>query len=400
MARVALLASVWAVAACGSSDPETVAATSQAIVGGTVPPSAASPVVRVVGPQGLCSGVLVADNLVATARHCTAQFTKGAITCTPSGELAAGSPGGALGADYPPAELQIHLASSAATGSADAVGTQILSTQSPSGCRDDLSFIVLDRSLPVVPVPVRLSRPTSIGDSVSVWGYGQTMNASDPTELRVYAGAQIVGIGPTVATTVPELAPVRSVRVGTGAITCDGDSGGPILSTDTGALIALISIGSQAVAGGGCAATGDSPTTGPHLSEYQDLVLQAFAAASASPNLEPAAQDAGSDVGAPDGGGDVDASEEPDASPGPALSGGCCVALPQSPGSAKGLAPVVGLAIAPVVRRLRRSARGPKARRSAAALRTIGGIIRRAVTGGRGGRSAPRHSCGARRDGL
>jgi hypothetical protein len=86
--------------------------------------------------------------------------------------------------------------------------------------------------------------------------------------------------------------------------------------------------------------------------------------------------------------------------PGPTLSGGCRVASPRSPGSATGIVPVVGLTIAPVVRRLRRSARGPKARRSAAGLRTIGGIIRRAVTGGRGASSAPRHSCGARRDGL
>jgi hypothetical protein len=306
----------------------------------------------VMGPEGVCSGVLVAPNLVATARHCAAQFAKGLLDCTPAGELAPDSPGGSMGADNAPSSMSIMLASSVPTASAqstpDAVGKQILSTQSPSGCRDDLALIVLDRSLPVTPVPVRLDRPTSVGEDVSVWGYGQTANAEDLPALRVYEGAQIVGIGPSVATTTPELAPVRSVRVGTGAITCDGDSGGPILSSDTGALIAVISVGPHPSGAAGCDATGDSPTTGPRMAEYRNLVLQAFAAAGADPNLEPPLQDA--EVEAQAGEPIVESGIEPEESgvePPSTLTsdeGGCAVS-PGHRGLARGVAPLLSIAL-------------------------------------------------------
>ena len=368
-AVAALAALACPVVSCGPSEGEAIRATSLAIVAGAIAPTAASPVVLVAGPQGVCSGVLIAENLVATARHCAAQFTKGALICTPSGELAPGSPGGALGADYAPSAMQIYVASDAPTamaqGTPDAIGAQILSTESPSGCRDDLSFIVLDRSLPVVPVQVRLDRPTSMGDGVSVWGYGQTMNASDLTALRVYDGAQIVGIGPSVATPTAELAPVRSVRVGTGAITCNGDSGGPILSSDTGALIATVSVGSQALPSGACAATGDSPTTGPQLSQYRDLVLQAFAAANTTPNLEPAAQDAGVDAGPWDAAiveakAPREASSESDSASDSASyqAGGSCSTSPRCPHNRSGVAFLVGIAVACILgrRRFSRSA--------------------------------------------
>jgi hypothetical protein len=363
-AVAALAALACPVVSCGPSEGEAIRATSLAIVAGAIAPTAASPVVLVAGPQGVCSGVLIAENLVATARHCAAQFTKGALICTPSGELAPGSPGGALGADYAPSAMQIYVASDAPTamaqGTPDAIGAQILSTESPSGCRDDLSFIVLDRSLPVVPVQVRLDRPTSMGDGVSVWGYGQTMNASDLTALRVYDGAQIVGIGPSVATPTAELAPVRSVRVGTGAITCNGDSGGPILSSDTGALIATVSVGSQALPSGACAATGDSPTTGPQLSQYRDLVLQAFAAANTTPNLEPAAQDAGVDAGPWDAAiveakAPREASSESDSASDSASyqAGGSCSTSPRCPHNRSGVAFLVSIAVACILGRWR-----------------------------------------------
>jgi hypothetical protein len=311
--------------------------------------------------------------------------------------------------------MQIYLASSApsavAQGTPDAVGARILSTESPSGCRDDLSFIVLDRSLPAVPVQVRLDRPTSIGDGVSVWGYGQTIKASDPTALRVYDSAQIVGIGPSVATTSPELAPLRAVRVGIGAITCDGDSGGPILSSDTGALVATVSIGSQALAGGGCAATGDSPTTGPQLSQYRDLVLQAFAAANTTPNLEAAAQDAGAETeaGALDAsimdaktvreGGNLDGRSDGESD----RAGGSCSASPRCPHKRGGVAFLVGITVACILRR-RRFSKSPTlgsasdGRSRPAAIEGVSSL--HAYTRTRSASGSAHHSCGAPGDGF
>jgi hypothetical protein len=230
-------------------------------------------------------------------------LTEGSIQCTPSGDLVAGTNAGQLGADLSPGALGFYSAARVSAqgtnGTPDAVGAQILSTEAPSACRDDLAFVVLAQAIPgLAPAPIRIGAVTSAGEAVSVWGYGFTEQASDPLLLRVRSDAYVVAVGPDVATSTTQPAPVRALRIGPGSVTCNGDSGGPVVSIATGAVIGLVSIGSQAVAGLTC--TDDltaNATTGPVLVDYRDLVLQAFAAAGAMPIEETTVSDGGVDTG-------------------------------------------------------------------------------------------------------
>jgi hypothetical protein len=307
-----------AVARCGgASDDGSTGASGEAIVGGAAADAPDSPVLYLSGPEGGCTAVLVAPNLVITARHCVASSTTGPFTCTPGGDLV-GSGAGSIGASDAPGS--IGLFSSArimagvllSGGSPDAVGVQIVSTNTPTACRDDLALVVLDRAVAgVVPVPIRIDGATRVGETVSVWGYGLT-DRLEPTALRVRSGVPITGVGPDTPPTTTQPAPVRSLR--TGPVTCQGDSGGPMIAETTGAVIAVVSLGSQAgTSGPYCASDQFVDTIGPRLAAYHDLILSAFQAAGASPIPEVSMTDAASDS-APtsDGPSPVDSTGESD----------------------------------------------------------------------------------------
>jgi hypothetical protein len=271
-----------------------VGSSRQGIVGGAIVDGPTSPVLYLASPEGHCTAVLVAPTLVATARHCIASLNEtGSFACTASGDLQDGSISGQLGADNTPDSVSLFSAESVASGQAfgttpDAVAVAILSTQTPTVCRDDLAFLVLNHPIPgLIPAPVRLGA-TEDGEQVEVSGYGLTQTAGDPLVLRVSRGAKIVGVGPAEPSTLAQEAPVRSVRVGPGTTTCNGDSGGPIQAAD-GAVIGIVSLGLQASIAGPFCASGDNPdTTGPRLADYASLVKEAFATADASPSWEDA----------------------------------------------------------------------------------------------------------------
>jgi hypothetical protein len=209
------------------------------------------------------------------------------------------------------------------SGNPMAVGAQIITTASLTVCSDDIAFVVLDRAIPgVTPAAIRLNGPTSTGELVDSWGYGLTEVPRDATALRVRRSVDIVGVGPDVPQSTTQAAPLRAVRLGPDDVTCNGDSGGPITSAATGALIAVASLGNEAdLFSPACTDYGSPDTTGPRLGAYNVLALRAFAAAGATPILEPT----------PDAGVPLEAGPGPDAGPVETLSlytatGGACSA--------------------------------------------------------------------------
>ena len=148
-----------------------------------------------------------------------------------------------------------------------------VSTNTSTSCRDDLAFVVLSQPLTgITPVAVRLDDSTYLGESVSAWGYGLTATPGDPLALRVRTTAVIAGVGYDAPTTATQLAPIRAIRVGPDDITCNGDSGGPITSNVTGAVIAIASLGAESsTTMPACAPRGGgADTTGPRLGAYEE----------------------------------------------------------------------------------------------------------------------------------
>jgi hypothetical protein len=297
---------------CGeTAGPEATARASQAILAGTIVSDPASPVVDLLSPDGQCTGMLIAPNLVVTAKHCVAKTTDGVFTCAPDGSLQTSTNGaGQIGAVTQPGSISLFTNRQVVgsnLGSPAAVGAQIITTPSLTVCSDDIAFIVLDRAVPgITPAAVRIDGPTVTGEVVDAWGFGLTEVPRDPLALRVRRAVSVVGVGPDVPQATTQPAPLRAVRLGPDDITCNGDSGGPITSAATGALIALASLGNEAdLFSPACTDYGSPDTTGPRLGAYNVLALQAFAAAGATPILEPT----------PDAGDPIEAGSRPEAGP-------------------------------------------------------------------------------------
>jgi len=342
---------------CGGAEPEeSVRTTRQAILGGEPVDAPDSPVLYLRGPQGSCSAVLVAPTLVATAHHCVAQLIPGDPDCSSAGDLVpTGNGAGEIGADDAAASLTFfsagRVASGQTTNDPDAHGAQILSAPSSSICRDDIAFVVLDRAIPgLAPAAIRIDDATQAGEIVSVSGYGLTDRLEDPTLLRARDGVKVVGVGPDQPTSVPQAAPVRSLRIGPGAVTCNGDSGGPVFSSTSGAVIGLVSLGTQASAlQPYCADGAAADTTGPRLAAYCALALSAFEAAGASPIRERTVSDAGwkcASSGAQEAGASLPSEGGPPAGPvSYGLTGGTC-AIAVDRGDGKGVVGAMAGALA------------------------------------------------------
>src|SRR4051812_26721045 len=73
--------------------------------------------------MGACSGVLVAPNLVLTARHCVSRVSEEGIACTESGESLGG---GDVMTDYLPSQLGILIGSK--LGQVNTYGMKIFHT--------------------------------------------------------------------------------------------------------------------------------------------------------------------------------------------------------------------------------------------------------------------------------
>src|SRR3954471_19069045 len=74
-----------AVSACGDQLPGSVSLSAGPIQGGSNDNThtfAVGIISKMTGGYGICSGALLAPNLVATARHCVADVGSAAITCS------------------------------------------------------------------------------------------------------------------------------------------------------------------------------------------------------------------------------------------------------------------------------------------------------------------------------
>jgi hypothetical protein len=276
-------------AACGNApEAEALSSHAQPIVRGEISPPGGSEdavvlVRTAVQDEHLCSGTLVAPNLVLTVRHCVAYTGPEAFRCTVAGELVDNpNGGGELGADYPARSVEIYAGTTPRVEPI-ARGAKIVSSLSQNVCRNDIAFVVLDRPLDLPVAPVRIRQPTPRGELVKMVGYGSDGNMAivlrdSPRRRREHE--PILRIGPDsledgVTTTRP-----RTIVMG-GPAACRGDSGGPLLAETTGAIVGVFSLLERA----DCLDP-DIELFYTHTSPFEHLALEAFSAADAAPYFE------------------------------------------------------------------------------------------------------------------
>jgi hypothetical protein len=275
-------------AGCGEAGRATVRSEPFAIIGGERSPPGIEDAVlllRAVVPDAgerICSASLVANNLVVTARHCVAHITDGYFLCSPRGEIIEiTEDAGKLGLDLPAENLEFY-SNETPRSAPIALGARVVSTLSVSACINDLAFVVLDRSVELPVLTLRRNRPALVGEVVTAVGYGTEEGEALAFESQLRnrkSDLEISAVGPDSTDALGD-APPRIVLVD-GPNTCIGDSGGPLLSQDSQALVAVHSL-----IEGAC----DDPearTWYTHLPPLFGWAERAFEAAGRTPTLEP-----------------------------------------------------------------------------------------------------------------
>ena len=222
----------------------------------------------------LCTGSLVAPNVVLTARHCVSVQASTSVTCDQNG-VSATPPD--FGADEPLGI--IHVFTGPAPSLLGTPAANAVAVFHPAGttlCNLDLALVVLDKPIPgIEPMRVRLSGPPTIGEATRTVGYGQN-DQSAPIGTRFRKdGVAVLAVGSTVSATGT---PLGENEFEMGESMCNGDSGGPALDEATGAIVGIVS------RGGACTdASGHIYTS---LAGFATVFQQAFAMAGGAPIME------------------------------------------------------------------------------------------------------------------
>lgn len=292
--------------ACSATPADPIGSQRQSIIGGN-PSTSADDAVLLMYTQraasSVCSAVLIAPNLVLTARHCiSTTYPTDDIMCNPDGTPTSATGGGQLDAPTKPSTVSFFSGLHVSTdsngfpgGTVVAQGKQIIAATGPSVCKDDIALVVLDRALDQTPVPLGLGLALAPEQLVSVVGYGLTATTPvgsiyDDRHRRDNVAVKYVGILPNTFTL--------------GRSVCKGDSGGPAFDPAIGAVLGVYSLGFPGSDAASCSSE-EELNYFVEMSRYEDLLHQAFDAAG-QPYPSPIVADGGVDAGAD---ADVDAAD-------------------------------------------------------------------------------------------
>lgn len=182
---------------------------------------------------GVCSGTLIAPNLVLTAQHCIAQVTSSQVICGRSGFGAKFSASNILisPATYMPQNPRAYFA-----------GVEV---HTPPGgndmCGFDIALVILKDNVPTsqaTPIMPRLNTLPQAGELYSAHGYGHTGDGQGTGIRRVIRGRRVQCAG----SGCPNYTSVQTTEfLGTEG-TCQGDSGGGAIDAQ-GRVIGALSRG-------------------------------------------------------------------------------------------------------------------------------------------------------------
>jgi hypothetical protein len=284
----ALVGTMAFASACGAPAPEAeLGSARQAIVNGEPSDESDDSAVYVftrgtVSGDTTCTGSVIAPNLVVTALHCITHTMEGTFTCKPDGTLAPSPSGyGTIGQLVTPSQVEIYAGAS--TGAEpDAVGARLIGTGTSQICKNDLGLVVLDRDLDLPILPLRLERGVAVSEMVRVVGYGQTETSGTSGRFR-RSGRRVIDVGPASDSDPIGTAAPRTFVVNEGP--CHGDSGGPAISEETGALLGVYSL----AAASSCTSVG-ARNVFTRLAPFSSLILGTFDQIGVEPVLEDAVE--------------------------------------------------------------------------------------------------------------
>jgi len=213
----------------------------------------------------LCSGALVASNLVLTARHCVAHSLNSRPSCDALGR----SHNGGHVEDVSDLDLAVYTGDAVALGTSEPVAHAI-ATVHPEGnilCDADVAFVLLDRPVTNVNIlPLRLGHAVEKGDFVVPIGFGGGQSREIGTRV-VHDLGRVLAVGP--ANNMKTGAVLGRYEFEVDNATCFGDSGGPAIDALTGEIVGVISRGAS------CTSHGNHVYT--RIDAFEKLVTRAFA---------------------------------------------------------------------------------------------------------------------------
>jgi hypothetical protein len=291
VALVALVALTSLVACGGVTDraprrDEATGAATSAIVNGADSDDSQDAVVLVLHYDALskdgsagCTGTLLAPRLVLTARHCVA-VTDPQAACASDGTPLAG---GAVHDDFDATKLYVFAGrtrpdflSGTPIG---AKGRKIIDDGADTLCNHDVALVLLDRPLAGAKIaPIRLDGGPKKGEALTLVGWGITQATNTPETRQTKTGVKILDVGPADG-----LAPAEFL-VGEGG--CAGDSGGPALSVETGAVIGSLSRGGNGTGDTGADGCVGGTNVYTSAASFRDMILSAYEEAGQEPWLE------------------------------------------------------------------------------------------------------------------